>query len=233
MISSEEKKKIIYGAGAAILVIAAFFITQTSLFPLGQSEAEWRTSQETNVAAIVQGGNLEACGGVDYTNESGVDYRSVCVNNVVLKKAQETLDVAWCEKLDDRSVSRAECRKSVIYQKLSEERKIEVCNLFTGDEERSACRDIYWQTEAAYAGDPRLCEKVSGGTEEKAACHDEILVLRLAAGERIQCSALSSELVSDCETFTVARDTSDVQKRADLCRTVFHPRLQAKCLPQS
>jgi len=233
MISSEEKKKILYGAGAAVLVIAAFFITRTSIFPQGQSEGEWRAAQEGNVAAIVQGGNFEACGRIDYTNENGVDYRSVCVNNVALKKAQETLDISWCEKLDDRSLSRAECRKSVIYKKLLEERKIEVCELFTEEEERNICRDAYWQAEAAYAGDARLCEKVSGGAEEKTACRDEVALRRLAAGERIQCSALSVGLVSDCETFTEARDTSDAEKRADLCRSVSHPRLQAKCLPQS
>lgn len=229
----DEKKKVLYGAGAAVLVVAVFFIVWAITSSSGQSEAEWRAQEETNVAAIIQGGNFEACGRVAYTNENGIDYRGVCVNNVALKKAQETLDISWCDKLDDRSVSRDECRKSVIYQKLARERKIETCELFKGDEERVICRDIYWQEEAAHANDPRLCEKVSGGTEEKAACRDEVSLRRLAAGEHIQCSSFSSGLVSDCEAFSAARDTSDMQKRADLCRTISNPRLQAQCIPQS
>src|SRR3989344_6926275 len=68
------------------------------------------TTQEL-VARIVASGRLSRCAQVHGAVIDGIDYETVCRNNVSYRLAFKTLDPEYCKSLDDKLVPIEQCEE--------------------------------------------------------------------------------------------------------------------------
>ena len=62
---------------------------------------------------IIKGGDIEKCNTIESEYE-----KAICINNIALNLAQETMDISYCERVDNKLVSRDECERQIILELL-------------------------------------------------------------------------------------------------------------------
>lgn len=165
--SSWWRKKRTY---SAILVCVAFVVVASLFYvysspqnnSLGKLSIEDEIALQESVAGIVKTKNIETCLGV-----KDEMYRAVCRNNVALRLAEETLNVSYCEYLDDILVSKASCQQGVVFKKSIKEEDVNVCGLLPDPKLQQVCRNEFWINPSVLTGkDVSFCEVAQAGSEQ-------------------------------------------------------------------
>src|SRR3989338_5599179 len=90
------------------------------------------TTQEL-VARIVASGRISQCAQVHGVIIDGIDYETVCRNNIAYQRALKTLDPEYCKGLDDRLISIEQCEAGILLEKINAGAALETCNLVSSD----------------------------------------------------------------------------------------------------
>ncbi len=148
------------------------------------------------VAQIVAGGRIDDCEKI-HGRIDGVDYKTVCKNNVALKTALDNLDFGACGLLDGKLVTRESCEFEVLQKKISQKHSSTICDEVPS-RLKKACLDRYWFEEAVVGGGPELCKKMVS-EEAIGQCQKELLfVLAAQSPEKFSCTSFQKNLQSDC-----------------------------------
>ncbi len=226
-------KELLIILGVLVLLIGGYWLYQQGYFnkfKTAEDEAAWRLQQEQNVAQLIRAGNFDACGKVDYKSVDGTDYKIICQNNIALNKANETSDLAWCEKLDDKFIKKDDCQRQVIYQKLGQNNDLVVCDS-APIAIQAECRDSFWFKEAVQKNNIELCVKISSDSNREL-CRDNFYKEKLIQSPaNFDCSVFSDFSKSDCENFQkVKTGKISINNISVVCDQLFDPRLGKACL---
>ena len=114
MTPQQKKTSLIIGI-VLLVLIAGGLVWYSASRPAPASLAPGASSAafQQNVKSIIQSGDPSQCASVNVVAD-GVNYETVCKNNIAWNTAQANLDVAACNALDNKLMSIADCQSSVI-----------------------------------------------------------------------------------------------------------------------
>ena len=187
-----------------IIILGAFFYLipgqppEPGPGPIPPPPDDPLTEQELQeqAAEIIKTKNLEACQQIDDKL-----YKTVCTNNIALNLAKEKQDVSYCQELDDKLVSIANCERQVLFEKSLELENISVCDEAQTTEVKDECKDAFWLSLALKKEDVVVCENAGS---EKDACSDNYLFRVGFEGDQtdFDCTKFVQEDVKrDCEFY--------------------------------
>lgn len=187
------------------VIIALIFILGLSVFFYKNKSGRFQPSEiskelqlQNQISEIIETKNFERCDEVD--DEM---YKNVCVNNIVLNLALETLDISYCYKLDDQLMSVASCERELVMKKSLDKEDINVCDEATNEEPRKRCRDLFWFNLALKKNDIKICDNYQIG-KDRNYCYDEYLFQKEFLGntEKFNCDLFQgSQTRTDCGIF--------------------------------
>lgn len=210
---------------APLLAAVLFVLVVIAAYVLKPPE---RLTTQELVAKIVASGRLSRCAQVHGAIIDGIDYETVCRNNVSYQLALKTLDVSYCEKLDDIMVPREACAGSVLLRKVVQERNLSVCEAAgVAETVRRRCEIVYWTKRAIRENDIAICAGDSVPSGGKTACEWDFWNEAILANPvNISCNGLPKLLENDCANFKRAV----VDKNADFCGVIADGRLRGACV---
>lgn len=226
-------KKLLIILAVLVLIVGGYWLYKEGFFnkfKTVQDEAAWRLQQEQAVAQLIKAGDFDACREVDYKSTDGVDYRTICQNNIALNKANESLDLIWCDKLDDQLIKKSDCENQILGRKLVVEENISVCDSATTVDLKNECQNIFWFQESINKGDISFCSRVNG-EKEQLSCKENFNIEQLIKlPSQFNCSVFGGLLKSDCENFKdVKTGKISSERKALVCDQLFDFRLQSVC----
>lgn len=213
----EKIKPIAYAvAGLVILALVAtvswspirnLFPKKTGLSPASQKSLKASLADENKsdeqklqerVSAIVAGKDFGRCNEIQ--DEM---YRKVCINNIALNLAQEKQDASYCQKMDGKLMSVADCESQVVPQKALEQQDVKICQEAETSEIQTACYENFWLDSALQKSDIKLCENLAT-SQEKDICFDRYLFQKefFENSGDFQCNKFRQQQVqADCKTY--------------------------------
>ncbi len=220
-----EKNLLIMFIVATVFVFAAVFVyfkfvgkspEKPPINPADLSAEQKKQNQATmeKTASLVSAKDPAQCDLVDKM-VNGINYKTVCRNNIYYNMSADNLDFSACEKLVDMSVD--DCQKRVMLLSLSKEQGLSVCDKVP-EKLKSSCPDAYWNFMAISQKDPALCAKTST-PETNLGCQNNVLVYLASQKESINCSFFEEKQVkSDCENYLKGKDSCALIKNSLLKR---------------
>ncbi|MDI6734439.1 MAG: hypothetical protein QMD50_03070 [Patescibacteria group bacterium] len=200
---------------AVVLIVVALLLIFYRK-PMTEEEKQmWRMSEEQKVAEIVSTGNFNKCSEVKYIGIDGIDYKTVCQNNIALNKARQTLNISWCSKIDNILISKSECEQDVIQGMLLKDNKLSVCDIVSNNALKKDCVSSYWYLKAIADKNAAVCKN----SPEPQACEEIYWIDQLQQNPNsVSCSKISlATLKNDCNTFKKSLIENDWLKKMDLC----------------
>lgn len=178
-----------------------------------QKKADEAIMEKT--AALVSAKDPAQCYLVDRTVD-GVNYKTVCLNNIYLKLAEEKLDYSACEKLVDTSAD--VCQRRVMQLIIAKEKNISACES-SPEKFKSSCSNAFWNFSAVDQKKPALCVKTSS-PETAISCQNNVLISLVNKKITFDCASFPDKQVkSDCENFLKGKDGC-ISIRNSMIRTV-------------
>ena len=180
-------------------------------------EAELKLQEQ--VSPLIKAGDMKACERVD-----NAMYRSVCVNNIALQKAEETGDISFCQYLDDELISRDSCERQILFPKSIEKEDKAICGETKNATLRKECEDSFLFGLANKKQDPSLCDQDSDTINADRcwnAYHVQGAMAPTSDGKRqsLDCSLLRGDDVkADCAAIAPALENRNPQKLAESCQ---------------
>ncbi len=183
------------------------------VFPKEESDAMVRM----RTSSVVQMADLAACDAITRTID-GVNYQTVCRNNIFLKRATERLDFAVCKNMDDKLILISDCESAVMNALLQKETGRLACQKVPAYL-TAACIDASVTLSARKEKDIDLCRSATNAAAELACEYATFLALA-EQEEKLPCDSLkSAPLKNDCRAY-VERVCEAISDRtlAQLCR---------------
>jgi hypothetical protein len=205
---------------AVLLCVKYLYFDRMNLFsePSGPSadETEQRRRQDQKTmeetADLVKAKDPAKCDDVDKI-VNGINYKTVCLNNIYYNMSADNLDFSACEKLVDMSVE--DCQRRVMLLSISKEQNLAVCDKVP-DILKLSCPDAYWNYMATFRKDPSLCAKTASN-EMNSNCQNGVLFSMVSRDAHIECSSFSDPLAkSDCENYLKGKDSCALIKSSIL-----------------
>jgi len=152
---------------------------------------------QEQTAEIIKTNNYNECDKIE-----DAMYKKVCINNIALKLAEETLDISHCQKLDNELVPRDDCERNVIASKSIKNDDISACLETKNQELQAQCQDNYYIQFSQKKDDIGICEQASA-KEIKDLCYNTYLINKkfTADKDNFNCSTLRGiDEQVDCQT---------------------------------
>ena len=157
--------------------------------------------QQEMVAGIIAKGNIDQCAEARGIIIEGVDYETVCKNNIHIDRAYENNDLSACEKLDNNLIQVDLCKQRVIVQAIMSGTNKDICEANLSDPLKLLCLETYWTEQAVARDDIALCNQLPE-SHQNARCKDNVLIEELVFKKKpTSCDAFSKSLQSGCELF--------------------------------
>jgi hypothetical protein len=199
---AKNRKMLIVRGGALALIIVASAVFYF-VYRAKQRESAGSTPAqiESQAAAIIKSGDVSQCSSIDRV-VNGVNYETVCKNNIAWDKAQQDLDIAACNDLDGKLMSVADCQNSVIDGLVAKAKDFSVCGKFSGPL-KNTCENQYWSASAAAKIDPSLCKNIISSSSAASMNCEYNIILNAPEGAvgAFQCSIFSGQVKTDCENY--------------------------------
>ncbi len=178
------------------------------------------------VARIIQKGNIDACARAKEIVLDGVNYETVCRNNVAYQLAFKTLDPKYCKDLDNKLVSIEQCEAEILLKKINTGADIAVCSGASVQGAQTYCRGIYWFREAIQKGNEALCDTIED-VGSRAPCHERVAIEGLIKNPSgTDCSRFSGSLARDCENFKSTLKSGSQNS----CTLIGNERIRSECM---
>lgn len=184
------------------------------------------TPQE-KTKTLVEKGDIGRCAKVRDVVVDGIHYESVCRNNIALSRANETLDISYCDLVDDQLVSKSECRQNVIVNMIKQKKDSKYCDLFSGNEQEF-CYTIFTNTKAQENQNIDVCGELEHELL-RTQCRDNYSFEAFAKDpSTVVCSSFSDKTLQDeCAAVQIIAKTP--LKRTGDCQNIFHPMFHKTC----
>ncbi|HGJ66374.1 TPA: hypothetical protein ENS27_13505 [bacterium] len=210
---SPQKKKIKFILILASLCIIAFVIGGALMIPLIQeqitaffypnykikkADKPLKTEAEIQeqMAEIIKSKDDRKC--KEINNEI---YQTACVNNIALNLAKETGDISYCQKIDDKLMSKKNCEGLIVMKKAIEKEDIKFCKEATDKQIMKNCEGTFWLALARKKKDIDMCQNIEL-EQNKANCHDSYL---------FDYEFSQNKIAFDCNKFKDANNKKDCQ----------------------
>ena len=244
IMSKKKNEKILIIFAVVIMLAAGFYYLWQSgffedffgkKFVSQKDEEQWRRGQELQVASLIKTGDIAKCADVDYESADGIEYSKVCQNNIALKKAQETLDIFWCKKLDGKLIGVENCERQILFSKLDKEKDISVCAIAPSSNLKTECENAYWIQKAVADTNISLCANLltSDVNNMKEHCETNYYLEQLIKNPAsADCAKFTSDnMKKDCELFqsSAVAKANDPQTAFINCQRLLNPRLEFAC----
>jgi hypothetical protein len=169
--------------------------------------------------SIIQSGDAAKCISLNVITD-GVNYETVCRNNIVWNAAQASLDIKACDGLDNKLMSIADCQSSVVAKLVAKDKNLTVCDQFAGTL-KNLCVNDYWSILAVSENDPGQCiHLVASSSEASMNCEENVLVSSIAGiTSTPKCSLFTGAAKKDCTNYNNGN-----------CQALVFPPLQQSCL---
>lgn len=169
---TSKKNKIFVGVlvFVTILILVSVVTKQKKEVPMPTDRVSQELMFQTQVAEIVKSKDLGKCSDVQDPL-----YVTVCTNNIALTLAQEQNDIAYCARLDDKLVSRAQCEQQVVSQKSVQKEDVSVCKESSFAEVVKRCEESFYTALSVMKGDVTVCLQ-AGDKAKQDMCHDQVIV---------------------------------------------------------
>lgn len=208
MRSFSKSAKVFYRANKSLILSSVFVLLLLGLggFWYYQRTAPARerariVRQQEMVAGIIATGDLDQCAKAQGIIIEGVDYETVCRNNIHLNQARTVLNVSTCDKLENNAYAKDLCKQQIIFQSIVQGRNKDICNNSLPDQLRAFCLETYWTEQAVARDDIALCAK-SGIDASVTRCMDNVLIEDLVFKKKpISCDMFSKSMQPGCELF--------------------------------
>ncbi len=216
----------------ALAILAVGIIVGVIFFMAPRSQptnipASAAPASEQAVASTIQGGTLQDCDQYANTIIGGINYRTVCRNNVAMRMAMTKLDYTQCQNLDDKLVSISSCEQAVVREALAKNLDASYCASVGSDALKTYCQTTFVQDEVSRSGNNKLCDTLTGDLRSICVANAFTVVLNTnpknidctiaPTGEGKDCLALRAELAKDI----TKRNCSNIQNRGlmQICET--------------
>lgn len=158
-------------------------------------------------------------------------YRKICINNIVLKLAEETKDTSYCDKLDGEMVKPDDCKIQLVAASLKEANDPSACNTIIDEDRRTVCIASFYIQKALSEKNAAACGQLT--KEMQNYCKEAVSLLgtiSLGTLKDFSCDTLKDPaLKADCvnikRAFLTPKPTAQVCQAvrtpyfAELCRT--------------
>lgn len=223
MMNLKQNIKSIIGVVVVLALVGGYYYIFVRVNTLTGKEAEIKQQE---VASIINAKEIQSCESLKRTMIDGTDYYSVCVNNIAESLAMKNLDASYCEKLDDKLFSRANCKSAVAVSLAIQKHDSGACSVLEESQKRY-CVDTYLYNEATFTKNAALCGEISI-IPTRQQCNDQILAQKLIENPtKINCSEFSQLAQSDCDAYKKAlsatRDTGQ-------CSFITNQILSSACI---
>jgi len=109
---------------------------------------------QEQTAEIIKTNNYNECDKIE-----DAMYKKVCINNIALKLAEETLDISHCQKLDNELIPRDDCERRVVLVKSINDENIGICDQAQDEKLIKQCKEDFYPTLSIKKSDINICEK--------------------------------------------------------------------------
>lgn len=178
MINNNKIKFIILGV-ILIVIFSFVFIYFNKSSEEGQDsskteeiinpETKRHMKLQTQVSGLIKTKDFDKCNEI-----KDEQYKTVCVNNIALNFAKETLDFSYCRMLDDVAFEIRFCELEIALVKSAEEEDISYCDEISDEETREFCIRQRWTKFAVEKGDETLCDNIEIELSRDS-CYDGVL----------------------------------------------------------
>lgn len=204
---------------AIIIAVVVVLVVGHFVFRWGEGPAlvPFSQVQSTTQSAIIAG-DTSQCGSVNEIAD-GVNYETVCENNIAWNTAIKNLDINTCNGLDNKLMLISDCQNAVVEAVAEKSDSVSACNAFTGTL-RAACVTYYWNHAAVAAVEPALCSNL-GAVSAAQVCESSALAsLIIAGGPMPSCSLFSGVARDDCNAYEAGQCGRIISSEV---RLVCHP----------
>lgn len=200
------------------LVAIGGFVILWGIFGAGDIFAPERSVEQVvrdRSAQVIKDMDINACDQFDQIVD-GVNYRTVCRNNIYWNRAIAEGDFATCDQLDGVLMTAIDCQNQVLQKKIASGGQLAICDTMPVAL-REQCVFLYWGERAQQ--DVSACKNIAD-QRAVATCEGASLYGAASRGDEPVCSRYTSDLVSaDCDAY--------VKKQ---CNRISDPILQTACL---
>jgi hypothetical protein len=166
-----------------------------------QKKQDQATMEKT--ASLVLAKDPAQCNLVDRIID-GVNYKTVCLNNIYLSLSEEKLDYGACDKLVGMSID--DCQRRVVLLSFSKEKSSAACDK-APEKFKSSCSDMYINFSAVNEKDPALCVK-SSTPKISTSCQNNVLASLASQKETLECFGfVDSQVKSDCGNYLKGKES--------------------------
>lgn len=194
-----SKKVLIFAAVISFSLIAAvliysFFASPSLPVISPMPTPPGLTNQEVmdKTASLIKAGDINACDSVDKM-VNGVNYRTVCRDNILEEQAKKNLDFSACDKTSNSSAVKDACKRNIIGLILKKEGKISACGSVP-EEFIQTCKNIYWSNLALEQKNPKPCDNLLPAAAVYS-CQSNLMDYLFKRGDKVDCSIFTDKKV--------------------------------------
>jgi len=172
------------------------------------SDADKYAYQE-QIAALIDTKNFVEC------NRVGDKlYKTVCVNNIALKLAEETKDISYCQRIDGKLISIQDCERQIIIPQSIKKEDIEICQKTQDQELQKECQNNFYSQLSIKKDDITVCDQSAQDQQEFCYNHFYLTTKNFAENHKdFDCDALRGDSAkSDCQKFKEISDSQSADK---------------------
>ena len=166
--------------------------------PLGSRTAQQSEAYlQKQLSEVVENKDFSKCD--EITDDF---YKKVCINNVAVELSKESLDIAYCERVDGELISKSYCQEQVLLLKFEKEETGDFCKKLQSTNEQEDCLINFYNRLALRKDNAEICQSITE-TEQVDFCHDNYIVSKSFAQnpEKFNCLFLKNiDARSDCES---------------------------------
>ncbi len=153
-------------------------------------------------------------------------YKTVCINNIALNKANETGDVSYCDKVDGKLITKAYCQENAASQNSQVKEDVSQCDKIEDQQKKTFCKNSFYFTLALKKNDPAQCDQAPD-QQTKNDCKDIFLLTTQYQKDpqAFDCQKLSTDdAKNDCQKLKTRKD-----KNPDFCKELKSPVILDAC----
>lgn len=142
-------------------------------------------------------------------------YKTVCINNIALNKANETGDVSFCDKVDGKLITKAYCQENAASQSSQTKEDISQCDKIQDEQDRAFCKESFFISLAIKKDDITICNQATK-QQTKDTCKDMFTVRKENQKDfkTFDCKKLSTpQTTTECEKLkkVLAQEKKDME----------------------
>lgn len=147
-------------------------------------------------------------------------YKTVCANNIALKLAEETQDIGYCQKMDDKMIPREECERPIIFAKSLDKEDISACLETKNEGLQQQCQNQFYTQLSIKKQDTSVCDRAP--QERKDYCFNNFQITTknfYKNKDSFDCAVLRGDDVQvDCQNI---KKESASESFKDNCRSII------------